>query len=94
MRSTRPLWESSQRPSVNGAAALSSAGMPGVAERTAATTDPARSTGATEANDASLHSGREERQRTGCSRSGAAGSWKPTPHPSAFMVPCDWRRGA
>ncbi len=45
-RSIRPLCESKQRPSVNGAAALSSSGMPTVAERTAATTHPERSTGA------------------------------------------------
>ena len=38
--------------------------MPTVAERTAASTAPdAISTGASEANDASFHSGRDERQR-------------------------------
>ena len=70
-RSTRPLCESSHRPSVNGAAAVSSIGMPDVAERTAASTQPALSTGATEANEASLHSGSAERQRTGSDRPGA-----------------------
>ena len=64
-RSTLPLWESSQRPSVNGAAAVASAGIPTVAERTAASTAPERSTGATEAKETSVHSGLSERQRTG-----------------------------
>ena len=75
---------------MNGLAAVSSGGIPTVAERTAATTAPEDSTGATEANDASLHSGLAERQRTGSRRPGAK---NPTPHPSAFISPRAWRRG-
>ena len=56
---------------MNGAAALSSAGIPSVAERTAASTAPDVSTGATDAKDVSLHSGRAERQRTGFGRPAA-----------------------
>src|SRR5581483_10020404 len=56
-RSTIPLCESSHSPSVNGADADASTGMPALAERTAATTHSLRNTGATDANDASLHSG-------------------------------------
>jgi hypothetical protein len=40
-------------------------GMPGVADRTAASTQEDDSTGAIEAKDASLHNGRAERQRAG-----------------------------
>ena len=69
-RSTTPLWESSQVPSVNGADAVSSAGMPTVAERTAASTAPEAMVGATERNEADDHSGRSERQRAGSSRPG------------------------
>ena len=64
-RSTTPLCDSSQCPSVNGAVALASIGMPTVAERTAATTQWLRSAGATEANDTSPHSGAALRQRRG-----------------------------
>ena len=66
-RSTSPLCDSSHRPSVNGADADASIGMPTVAERTAATTQPLRSAGATDANDASPHSGAALRQRRGAS---------------------------
>ena len=69
-RSTRPLCESSHRPSVNGATALSSSGMPTVADRTAASTQPDAATGATEANEASPQSGRADRQRAGSGRPG------------------------
>ena len=62
-RSTRPLCDSSHVPSVNGADADASMGIPTVAERTAATTQPLRSAGATDANDASPHSGAALRQR-------------------------------
>src|SRR3954463_5357689 len=67
-RSTRPVCDSSHRPSVNGAAALSSSGMPTVAERTAARTHPDSITGATEAKEASAQSGRAARQRAGSDR--------------------------
>ena len=62
-RSTRPLCDSSHCPSVNGADADGSIGMPTLADRTAATTHPLRSAGATEANDASPHSGAALRHR-------------------------------
>ena len=52
-------------PSVNGADADGSIGMPTLADRTAATTQPLRSAGATDANDASPHSGAALRQRRG-----------------------------
>jgi len=64
------LCDSSHRPSVNGAAALSSSGMPTVAERTAARTHPDSITGATEAKEASAQSGRADRQRAGSDRPG------------------------
>ena len=56
-RSTRPLCESSHCPSVNGAHALGSIGIPALADRTAATTHPDDNAGATEANDASPTAG-------------------------------------
>lgn len=64
-RSTMPLCESNQRPSVNGATADGSTGMPTDADRTAATTHPLLSAGATEAKDASPHIGAALRQRRG-----------------------------
>ena len=76
---------------MNGAVALASIGMPTVAERTAATTQWLRSAGATEANDASPHSGAGLRQRRGTSETP---SKNPTPQPSAFISPCFCRRGA
>ncbi len=51
MRSTTPLWDSSHRPCRNGATAVSSSGMPAVADRTAASTHPDEITGASDAND-------------------------------------------
>ena len=62
-RSTSPLWDSSHCPSVNGADADGSIGMPMLAERTAATTQSLLNAGATEANDASPHSGAALRHR-------------------------------
>jgi hypothetical protein len=62
------LCDSSQRPDWNGAAAVSSTGIPAVAERTAASTQPDEITGATDAKDASPHSGRFDRQRAGSAR--------------------------
>src|SRR6202165_477639 len=62
-RSTTPLWESSHWPSVNGADADGSMGVPTLAERTAATMQPLCRAGATDANDASPHSGDALRQR-------------------------------
>jgi hypothetical protein len=78
------LCDSSHRPDWNGAAAVSSAGIPAVAERTAASTQPEEITGATDANEASPHIGRLERHRAG---SGRASAKNPTPHPSAFIRP-------
>ncbi|BDX29920.1 hypothetical protein TUM20985_04670 [Mycobacterium antarcticum] len=96
-----PLCESNQRPSVNGATADGSTGMPTDADRTAATTHPLLSAGATEAKDASPHIGAALRQRRGVDpvpppeslRSCPPGSKKPTPHPSAFTSPFFCRRG-
>lgn len=68
-RSTTPLCDSSHRPSVNGAVALISIGMPAVAERTAATTQWLCSAGATDSKDTSPHSGAGLRQRRGTSPS-------------------------
>lgn len=64
-RSTTPLCDNSHCPSVKGAVALISIGMPTVAERTAATTQWLRSAGATESIDTSPHSGAWLRQRRG-----------------------------
>ncbi len=88
-RSTTPLCDNNQCPSVNGAVALTSIGMPTVAERTAATTQWLRSAGATDSNEVSPHSGAGLRQRRGTSP-----SKNPTPQPSAFIRPCFCRRGA
>ena len=84
-----PLCDSSHCPSVNGADADASIGIPTLAERTAATTHPLRNAGATDANDASPHSGAALRQR----RAAPSPSKKPTPQPSAFISPCFCRRG-
>jgi hypothetical protein len=54
---TTPLWLNSQGPSPNGAAAVSTTGMPAVALRTAASTAPARVTRASAGSVASLHRG-------------------------------------
>ncbi len=54
---SRPLWLNSQRSWVNGAAAASSADMPTVADRTAATAQEAETVGASDANDASVQIG-------------------------------------
>ena len=88
-RSTTPLCDSSHCPSVNGADADASMGMPTLADRTAATTHPLRRTGATDANDASPHSGAALRHR----RATPSSSKNPTPQPSAFIRPCFCRRG-
>ena len=58
---TTPLWLNSQRPSANGAAAVEVTGMPGVAERTAASTPVAEVTAASAANPVSAQSGRSLR---------------------------------
>jgi hypothetical protein len=88
------LCDSSQCPSVNGAEAEASMGIPTLAERTAATTHPLTSAGATDANDASPHSGAALRHRRGTAGPDASpASKKPTPQPSAFISPCFWRRG-
>ena len=50
---------------MNGADADASIGIPTLADRTAATTQPLRRTGATDANDASPHSGAALRHRRG-----------------------------
>lgn len=80
-RSTTPLCDNNHRPSVNGAVALMSIGMPTVAERTAATTQWLRSAGATDSNDASPHSGSWLRQR------GAAPSEEPPEAASKIRRP-------
>src|SRR5262249_21760575 len=81
--------DNNHRPSVNGAVALASIGIPTVAERTAATTQWLCSAGATDSNDTSPHSGAALRQRRGVSP-----SKNPTPQPSAFIRQCFCRRGA
>jgi hypothetical protein len=63
--------------------------MPMLAERTAATMQSLINAGATEANDASPHSGAALRHRRATPL-----SKKPTPQPSAFIRPCFCRRGA
>ncbi|SCL56411.1 hypothetical protein GA0070617_3233 [Micromonospora yangpuensis] len=54
---TTPLWLNNQGPSANGAAAVSSTGMPTVADRTAASTPPAVVTAANSANVVSVQNG-------------------------------------
>jgi hypothetical protein len=53
---------------MNGAAALSSTGMPAVADLTAASTQDDDRIGASDARELSLHSGRGDRQRAGSAR--------------------------
>jgi hypothetical protein len=86
-----PLCDSSHEPDWNGATAVSSSGIPALADRTAASTQVEEMTGATEAKDASLHKGLADRQRAG---TGQPGAKKPTPHPSALIVPWRCRLGA
>ena len=62
-----PLCDSSHLPDRNGAHALSSIGIPIVAERTAPSTQRDAIVGATDWNDGSPHSGRFDRQRAGSS---------------------------
>src|SRR5690242_11026637 len=90
--STAPLWLNKPPPdSRKGAAPDSSTGCGGVAERTAATTQPEVTVGAREAKERSL--------QIGCARRNCTGSlwpaaYQPTPYPSALTVPYRCRRGA
>jgi hypothetical protein len=77
---------------VKGADALSSTGIPTVAERTAASTVPLVTTPAKDANDVSFQIGTHRRYRAGSAR--MVGAYQPTPNPSALTVPYRWRRGA
>ncbi|GLC62523.1 hypothetical protein PLESTB_001908900 [Pleodorina starrii] len=79
------------RASTEGAAAASSGVVPGVAERTAASTAVLVVTRATSVKEASAHIGTALRYRAG---TGSPGAYHPAPKPSAFMVPLRWRRGA
>ena len=54
---TNPLWLNSQCPSVNGAHAVLTTGMPTVADRTAANTAPDSVATASARNELSVHSG-------------------------------------
>ncbi len=90
-RSATPLCDSSHRLRPYGAVAVSSSGIPAVADRTAASTHEEATTRATDANEESVHSGRFDRQQAG---SGCPAAKKPAPQPSAFMRPCACRRGA
>ena len=58
-RSTRPLCDNSQRPDANGAEAVSSIGIPTVADRTAAMMQGERSAGETDANEVAPQRSRE-----------------------------------
>ncbi len=81
---TTPLWLNSHGPSVNGAHAVSTTGMPIVPERTAASTAPEEITRASRGRSASAQIGTVRRYRAG---SGWPGAYQPTPKPSALMVP-------
>lgn len=81
----------SSEPRANGAVAVSCSGIPAVADRTAASTQEEATTRATDANEASAHSGRFDRQRAGSGRPAAK---KPAPQLSAFMRLCACGRGA
>jgi len=84
------LCDSSHRPRAKGAVAVSSSGIPAVADRTAASTHEEATTRATDANEESVHSGRFDRQQAG---SGCPAAKKPAPQLSAFMRLCACGRG-
>ena len=89
--SSTPLWLNSQASAANGAAAASPSAIPGVADRTAASTAPDRVTRAMSGSDASPQIGVPRRYRAG---TGSPSAYQPTPNPSAFTVPCRCLRGA
>ena len=89
--SSRPLWLNSQGPWPNGAAACSPGAVPGVAERTAASTAVEVVTRATSGSDGSPQIGTPRRYRAG---TGSPPAYQPMPNPSAFTVPYRCRRGA
>ena len=90
-RSAAPLWLNSQGPRPNGAAASGPLAVPGVAERTAASTAPERVTRARSGSDGSPQMGSPRRYRAG---TGSEPAYQPIPNPSALTVPCRCRRGA
>jgi hypothetical protein len=81
---TLPLWLNSQRPVPKGAQAVSAMGIPTVAERTAASTAPLRTSVASAANVASVQNGTARRYRIGVA---APSGYQPAPNPSALIVP-------
>ena len=72
-------------------AASGPAAVPGVAERTAASTAPDLVTRAISGSDGSPQMGSPRRYRAG---TGSALAYQPMPNPSAFTVPCRCSRGA
>ncbi len=85
------MWLNSQGPRPNGAAASAPTAVPGVAERTAASTAPDLVTRAMSGSDGSAQIGPPRRYLAG---TGSPSAYQPTPNPSAFTVPCRCRRGA
>ena len=79
-----PLWLNNQRPVVNGAQAVSTTGMLTVADRTAASTAPLRTSRASARNVASVQIGTARRYRIGVV---APSGYQPAPNPSALIVP-------
>jgi hypothetical protein len=78
------LWLNSHLPVLKGAQAASIMGIPTVAERTAASTAPLRTSVASAANVASVHNGTARRYRIGVM---APSGYQPAPKPSALIVP-------
>ena len=81
---TTPLWLNSHRSHANGAEAVSTTGMPTVAERTAASTAPEVISAASRGSAVSVHIGTARRSSAG---SGEDPVYQPMPKPSAFTVP-------
>jgi hypothetical protein len=82
---TTPLWLNAQRPSVNGATAVSTSGIPVVPFRSAASTAPDRIERASPGSDSSAQIGTLRRYRTS-----SRPAYQARPYPSAFTVP-PWR---
>jgi len=82
---TAPLWLNNRRPSRNGAAAARPPPMPLVADRTAASSAPVRTTLARSAHVSSAQIGPASRCRAGSS---TPSTYQPIPNPSALTTPC------
>lgn len=91
-RPTTPLCENDQRPRAKGAAAVSSTGIPTVADRTAARIAFECTIGAKDFSEPSFQIGMIRRYRAGSGRISL--SYQAIPKPSALISPWSWYRGS